>query len=175
MKNSVFILLFLFSLNVSGQNSGSNVEFVGYKNQVLLAKKGAMKAPGKLSSGDVVSVGCEGGSCYFRIEYKGRTIEKAVGDDITQLAIYEYDFGEDGDYEIVVVNDYKGTSFMFIYSYSRGIIQELFKHEIKYNKTVIKKEYIECSVPGGEDSMWNFYQGQFWKMTPYKVDGSGDN
>jgi hypothetical protein len=173
MKNSVIILLFLFSVNLSGQKPVSNVEFVGYKNQVLLAKKEAMKAPGKLSTGDVITVGCEEGKCFFRIEYKGRTIEQVVGDDITQLAIYEYDFGLDGDNEIVIVNDYKGTSYMFIYSYSRGIIQELFEKEIMNNKTTLKKEYIECNVPGGSDLIWNYYQGQFWKMTPYKNEESG--
>ena len=170
MKPSVIILIFLFSTNVSGQKVQSNVEFVGYKNQVLLAKKEAMKAPGKLSTGDVITVGCEAGKCYFRIEYKGRAIEQVIGDDITQLTIYEFDFGEDGDKEIVVVNDYNETSYLFIYSYSRGIIQELFKKEIISNKTVIKKEYIEYNVPGGEDSLWNYYQGRFWEMIPYQSE-----
>jgi len=174
MKHSVIILIFLFSINVSGQELQSNVEFVGYKNQVLLAKKEAMKAPGKLWTGDIIKVGCEQGKCYFRIEYKGRTIEQVVGDDITQLTIFEYDFGEDGDKEILVVNDYNETSYLFIYSYSRGIIQKLFEKEIMSNKTVIKKEYIEYYVPGGEESLWNYYQGRFWGMTPYKNEESGN-
>lgn len=170
MRYSVIILLFLFSIDVSGQKLQSDVEFDGYRNQVLLAKKEAMKAPGKLSTGDIIRVACEQGKCYFIIEYKGRTIEQFVGDDITQLTIYEYDFGEDGDKEIVVVNDFNETSYLFIYSYSRGIIQKLFEKEIMSNKTVIKKEYIEYSVPGGDNSLWNYYQGRFWEMIPYQAE-----
>ena len=37
----------------------------------------------------------------------------------------EYDFSADGDVEIVAVNENKGTSFLFVFSYSKGIIQEL--------------------------------------------------
>ena len=77
-------------------------------------------------------------------------------------------------YEIVVVNDFKGTSYIFIYSYSRGIIQELFAKEILNNKIVIKQEYIEYNNPDGEDLLWNYYQGQFWEMKPYKNDGFSD-
>jgi len=168
MKYSVIILLLLFSLNVSGQKLHSDVEFDGYKNQILLAKKDALKAPGKLSTGDIITVGCDQGKCYFRIEYKDRIIEQIVGDDISQLTIYEFDFGGDGDNEIVVVNEYNGSSFIYIYAYSRGIIKELFEKEIKFNKTVLKKQYIEYQLPGGIDSLWNYYQGQFWKLTLYK-------
>ena len=80
----------------------------------------------------------------------------------------EYDFGADGDVEIVAVNEYKGTSFLFVFLYSKGIIQELFKKEIKNNKVLISKDYIEYYLPAGLDSVWNFYKGRFWAMTPYK-------
>ena len=168
MKYSAFFLLLLFSINATGQKLQSNVEFTGNKVLVLLAKKEALQAPGKLSSGDIIKVGCGNNGCYFRIEYKGREIEKSIGDDITVATIYEYDFAGDGDYELVVVNDFKKTSFIYIYSYSRGIIQELFEKEILYNRTVLKKDYIEYYGPGGEDLLWNYYQGHFWLMTPYE-------
>ena len=70
--------------------------------------------------------------------------------------------------EIVAVNEYKGTSFLFVFLYSKGIIQELFKKEIKNNKVLISKDYIEYYLPAGLDSVWNFYKGRFWTMTPYK-------
>jgi hypothetical protein len=167
MKHSVIIFLFLFSINMSGQNLVSNVEFIGHTNQVLLAKKGALKAPGKLNSGEIVTVGCDQGNCYFEIEYKDRLVRQIIGDDITRLTILEYDFGSDGDLELVVINDFKETSFLFIYSYSRGIIQKLFEKEIKNNKVVIKADYIEYYLTGGLESVWNYYAGKFWTMTPF--------
>lgn len=170
MKHSVIIFLILISVSVSGQTLQSNVEFADYKYQVLLAKKEAMKAPGKLNSGEIVNAGCDQGVCYFEIDYKGRKVRQNVGDDITKLAIYEFDFGADGDLELVVVNDYKGTSSLFIFSYSKGIIKKLFEKEIKYNKVIIKKDYIEYYLPGGLDSVWHYYYGEFWAMTPYKSE-----
>ncbi len=160
----------MVSAGLSGQKLQPIVEFEGNKTQVLLARKEAMKAPGKLTSGEVVRAGCDQGTCYFEIDYKGRTVKQKVGDDITRLTIYEYDFGADTDLEIVVLNEFKGTAFLFIFSYSRGIIQKLFEKEIKLNKVIIKKDYIEYYLPGGEESMWHYYLGQFWEMTPLKYD-----
>jgi len=170
MKQSVIVFLLLFSVNLSGQKLHSNVEFTGYKNQVLLAKKDALKAVGKLISDEVVRAGCDQGVCYFEIDYKGRILRENIGDDITTLNIYQFDFGADSDAEIVVVNEYKGSAFLLIYSYSRGIIQKVFEKEIKFNKVVIRKDYIEYYLPGGPDSLWNFYMGKFWQMTPYKEE-----
>lgn len=170
MERSVIIFLLMVSIDLSGQKLQPNVEFTGNKNQVLLARKEAMKAPGKLTSGEAVKAGCDQGTCYFEIDYKGRTVKQKVGDDITRLTIYEYDFGADTDLEIVVVNEYKGTVFLFIFSYSKGIIQKLFEKEIKLNKVILKKDYIEYYLPGGEESMWHYYLGQFWEMTPMKYD-----
>ena len=168
MKNLMISFLLLFSLNLSAQKLQSNVEFSGNKVLVLLAKKEALKSTGKLASSEIVKVGCEQGACYFEIVYKDRSVRQTVGDDITRLNIYEYDFGADGDIEIVAVNEYKGTSFLYVCSYSKGIIQELFKKEIKNNKVLISKDYIEYYLPAGLDSVWNFYKGRFWVMTPYK-------
>jgi len=158
----------MVSVNLSGQKLQSIVEFAGYKNQVLLARKEAMKATGKLTSGEAVRAGCDQGACYFDIEYRGRTIRQNIGDDITSLTIYEYDFGADNDIEIVAINDSKGTSTLFVFSYSKGIIQKLFEKEIKYNKVIVMKDYIEYYLPGGLDSVWHYYLGRFWTMTPFK-------
>ena len=168
MKNLIISFLLLFSLSLSAQKA-PDVQFSGNKLLVLLAKKEALKSTGKLSSAEIVRVGCDQGACYFEIVYKDRSVRQTVGDDITRLNIYEYDFGADGDMEIVAVNEYKGTSFLFVFSYSKGIIQELFKKEIKNNKVLISKDYIEYYLPAGLDSVWNFYKGRFWAMTPYKI------
>ena len=167
MKNLIILFLLMFSLSLAAQKA-PDVQFSGNKLLVLLAKKEAMKSTGKLSSSEIVRVGCDQGACYFEIVYKDRSVRQIVGDDITRLNIYEYDFGADGDVEIVAVNELKGTSFLFIFSYSKGIIQELFKKEIKNNKVLISKDYIEYYLPAGLDSVWNFYKGRFWAMTPYK-------
>ena len=122
----------LFSLNLVAQKA-PEVQFSGNKLLVLLAKKEAMKSTGKLSSSEIVRVGCDQGACYFEIVYKDRSVKQTVGDDINRLNIYEYDFGADGDVEIVAVNEYKGTSFLFVFLYSKGIIQELLiKYPIAY-------------------------------------------
>jgi len=168
MKNFIISFLLLFPLGLSAQKLQPDVEFSGNKILILTAKKGALKATGKVTSGDLVSVGCDQGACYFEIQYKDRSVRQIVGDDISILNLYEYDFGADGDNEIVAVNEFKGTSFLYVCAYSRGIIQELFKKEIKNNKVLISKNYIEYFPSGGPDSVWNFYKGQFWTMTPYK-------
>jgi hypothetical protein len=168
MKYTTIVFLILLSINISGQKLQSNVEFDGYKKEVLLARKEAMKAPGKLDSGEIMSVGCDQGTCYFQIVYKDRSVRQIIGEDITRLTIYEFDFGADGDLELVAVNDFKGTSYLYIFRYSRGIIQKMFEKEIKYDKVIIKKDYIEYYLPGGLDSVWHYYLGKFWAMTPYK-------
>jgi hypothetical protein len=168
MKNLTFLLLLFLSARLFSQTPTSNVEFVGIKTQVLIAKKGTLQAIGKLSTGELVKAGCDHGACYFRIEYKGRSIQQSIGNDITKMSIYEYDFGGDGDNEIVVVNDIMKTSFIFIYFYSKGIIKELFEKEITNYRTILKKDYIEYYLPSGLNSVWNYYQGQFWGMTPFE-------
>ncbi len=169
MRYATIIFFLLFSANIVGQTTGSDVTFVEYKNQILLVRKDAMKATGKLTSGELVSVGCEQNNCFFEIEYKTRKLRQVVGDDITRLTIYEFDFNADGDLELVVVNDFRGTSFLYVFSYSRGIILKLFEKEIKTDKIIIKKDYIEHYLPSGIDTVWHYYQGQFWTMTPYKL------
>jgi len=168
MKYLIIFLSFLFSLNILGQELQSEVEFMGDKIQILQVEKANAQATGKLSTGEIINSGCDRGVCYVRIEYKGRSIEQRIGVDITKMTVYEFDFGEDGDNEIVVVNDFKGTSYIFVFAYSRGIILKLFEKEIMNYRTVLKKDYIEYYLPGGLDKVWNYYQGQFWEMTPYE-------
>lgn len=169
MRNAITFVFFLLSALLSGQKTESNVTFADYKNLILLVKKEAMKATGKLTSGEIVSVGCEQNTCFFEIDYKTRKLRQVVGDDITRLTIYEFDFNADGDLELVVVNDFRGTSFLYVFSYSRGIILKLFEKEIKFDKIIIKKDYIEYYLPSGIDTVWHYYQGNFWTMTPYSL------
>jgi hypothetical protein len=176
MKKLTFLLLLFLSAKLFSQTLIPNVEFVGNKILVLQAKKGAYAVTGKLSTGEVIKSGCDRNACFFRIEYKGRTIEKSVGSDFSKMIIYEFDFGGDGDNEIVVVNispvagSSKETCWLNIYRYSKGIIEKLFEKEIMDYRTVIKKTYIEFYMPGGLDSVWNYFQGQFWLMTPVDRD-----
>ena len=166
MKN-YYILIALLSIGLTGLNAQSNIEFEGTSNLILLAKKDAMKATGKLLTGETVRVGCSQGECYFTIEYKDRTIKQAIGSEINLMSVYEYDFGGDNDYEIVIIKKNKETTDLYIFLYSKGIIQELFKLDAGNNKTVLRKNYIESHQPDGTDTIWNFYRGGFWLLTPF--------
>lgn len=169
MRHAAAIVFMLLSAVLAGQKAESNVTFADYRNLILTVKKDAMKATGKLTSGELVSVGCEQNVCFFEIEYKDRKLRQPVGDDITRLTISEFDFNSDGDLELVVINDYRGTSFLYVFSYSRGIIMKLFEKEIKYDRIVIRSDYIEHHLPTGMDIVWHYYQGGFWTMTPYSL------
>ena len=172
MKTLTLLLLLFLSAKMFSQTLNSTVEFVGNKIQVLQTKGEVYQATGKLSTGEIIRTGCDRGECYFRIDYKGRTIEKIVGGGLSKMTVYEFDFGADGDNEIVIVNNFtnmdssKVTCSIFIYAYSKGIIEKMFEREMLNYKTVLKKDYIEYYMPRGLDSIWNYYQGQFWKMTP---------
>jgi len=169
MIQRITFILLLISVSLSGQTIKSDVAFTDYKTLILMARKDAMKATGKLASGEIVSVGCEQNACFFEIDYRGRKVRQVVGDDISQLAIYQFDFGADGDLELVVVNEFKGTAFLYIYSYSRGIILKIFEKEVKSDKINIKNNYIEYHLPTGLDTVWHYYNGEFWTMTRYEI------
>ena len=169
MKFSAILILLIISVTVTGQKKQSNVEFIDYKRQVLLAKSDAMKAQGKLNSGEIIGAGCAQGSCWIEIDYKGRKVKQNVGDYITELTVYEFDFSADGDLELVVINDLKATAFLYVFSYSKGIIQKLFEKEIKSDRVVIKKDYIEYYQPGDKETIWHYYFGRFWIMSPYNI------
>ena len=166
---TVLLSTFLF-INISAQEKFSNVEISDPKTLIINVKNDSIYKSSKLSSGEIIKTGCDHGACYFRIEYKGRIVEECFGDFIDDLSIFEFDFGNDGDKEIIVVNDFDKTSYLFIYSYSRGIIEKLFEKEILYYRTVINQEYIEYYLPSGLAQVWNFYQGRFWEMTQVEIN-----
>lgn len=168
MRYLAAFLFFLFSCYSYAQKS--NVEFDGEKKLILSAQKGSIQGKGTLSTGEPITSGCDHGSCFIRIEYKGRTIQKAIGDDITNLSVYEYDFGHDGDKEIVVVNEFMNTTYLKVFSYGRGMIEKLFEKEVSYYRTVLKSEHIEYYLPSGLEGVWNYYQGKFWAMSRLKLD-----
>ena len=169
MRYAAAILLLVISVTAAGQKKISNVEFIDYKRQVLLVKSDAMKAQGKLNAGEIIGAGCDQGACWIEIDYKGRKVKQNVGEYISELTVYEFDFSADADLELVVINDLKATAFLYVFSYSKGIIQKLFEKEIKSDKVVIKKDYIEYYQPGDKETIWHYYFGRFWLMTPYEI------
>jgi len=164
MKKILIIPFLLITGIVFCQERFSHVEFVGDTTHILTATEADMYKSSKLSTGNYTHTGCDHGACYLRFEYKGRTTEINIGDYISYLTICEFDFGADGDKEIVIVNDFDETSLIFVYGYSRGIAQKLFEKEILYYRTVLSKDYIEFYMPSGLDQVWNYYQGSFWSM-----------
>jgi hypothetical protein len=147
----------------------SIVEFEGDRNQILTATTANPSVEGTLSSGEQVEIVCAKGFCNLVIDYKGRDIKAVIGERITIAQVIEYDFGGDEDMELIVINDHKGTSVLYVYAYARGIIQKLFEREIFNNRTVIKQDYIEIFSTGGLDTLVNYYQGMFWAMKPVEL------
>lgn len=160
-------IVVLFALLISSwgfsQTKISNVEITGEKTEVLKSSSTSY-GKGTLSSGEAITTECIKGTCYIMIDYKGRIIQAAIGETITNASIYEYDFGGDADKELVVVNDHKGTSVLIVFAYARGIVQKLYQREIFNNRTVLEQNYILIYSPGGLNMAWNYYQGMFWSM-----------
>ena len=170
MKKLIFFWLSFSCLSAHAQERFSNVQFQGSKKQILEAFEKNVYVSGKLTSGETIKSTCSGGSCSIVIEYNGKSIEQPVGDDISHLTIYEYDFSGDGDSEIVVVNDFMDTSFLFVFSYSKGLIQKTFQYELSYYKTEIDKDYIIYYLPSGPENIWHYYQGGFWELHPMEIE-----
>ena len=164
-KTSFLTLLLVLMFSATAQSQISNVEFEADKTEILKSSS-TTYGKGTLSSGEAITNECLKGTCYVTIDYKGRKIQTPIGETITNLTIYEFDFGMDDDKELVVVNDHQGTSVMYVFAYARGIIQKLYQKEIFNNRTVVKTNYIELYSPGGLDTVWNYYQGIFWSMKP---------
>lgn len=169
MKNSLVILSLVFTFNSFAQNNYANVQFEGPAEIILKSNSPNTTASGKLSSGENIKIQCDHGACYFLIEYKGKKVSGNVGDTINNLTIYEYDMADDGDKEIVIVNEFMDTAYLFIYSYGRGMTQKIFEKKIGYYKTVIKSNYIEFYMPSGLDQLWAFYMGNYYEMQPVKL------
>jgi len=69
-----------------------------------------------------------------------------------------------------VVSSFAGTTYLFVFAYSKGIIQKIFEKEIMTYKTKVNKDYIEFYLPSGLETVWNYYNGTFWVMTPTKYN-----
>jgi hypothetical protein len=162
---AVFSIL-LFSFQLNAQTKINKLEIEGDAVEIVTSKSMTADVNGTLSSGESLTTECYQGMCYVTIDYKGRKVTAPIGDRITIAQVWEYDFGGDGDKELIVVNDYKGSSVLYVFAYSRGIIQMLYEKEIFNNRTVLKPNYIEFYLPRGLDTIWHYYQGTFWQMKP---------
>ena len=165
-KTAISLFFLVASLQLFAQDKVSQVEFEGSENVILTSTSANPGVSGTLSSSETVRIVCAQGVCNLAIDYKGRTVTAEIGDRVTMAQVFEYDFGVDGDNEIVVINDYKGTAVLYVFAYASGIIQKLFEREIFNNRTIIKDHYIEIYSLGGLDTVWNYYQGMFWVMRP---------
>jgi hypothetical protein len=171
MKTIITKLLVAFSIvllsaQINAQTKINKLEIEGDAVEVITSKSMTADVTGALSSGESLTTECYQGMCYVTIDYKGRKVTAPIGDRITIAQVWEYDFGGDGDKELIVVNDYKGSSVLYVFAYSRGIIQMLYEKEIFNNRTVLKPNYIEFYLPRGLDTIWHYYQGTFWQMKP---------
>jgi len=165
-KVLVVFSIILLSVQLNAQTKINKLEIEGDAVEVVTSKSMTADVTGSLSSGESVTTECYQGMCYVTIDYKGRKVTAPIGDRITIAQVWEYDFGGDGDKELIVVNDYKGSSVLYVFAYSRGIIQKLYEKEIFNNRTVLKPNYIEFYLPRGLDTIWHYYQGTFWQMKP---------
>jgi hypothetical protein len=174
----LILLISVVSLDATAQNYQSNVVFQGPKTLVLSAVGFNPPGKGTLPSGEPVSTGCDHGACFFSINYKGRNIRTNVSENLDNVKIYEYDFGGEGDKELVVQVEEKKydrndrsvgeTTELFVYRYSKGMLQALFEKEIGQYKTIIKKDYIEFYMPSGLDTIWHYWDGSFYQMVPFQ-------
>ncbi len=165
-KALVVFSIILLSVQLNAQTKINKLEIEGDAVEIVTSKSMTADVTGSLSSGESVTTECYQGMCYVTIDYKGRKVTAPIGDRITIAQVWEYDFGGDGDKELIVVNDYKGSSVLYVFAYSRGIIQKLYEKEIFNNRTVLKPNYIEFYLPRGLDTIWHYYQGTFWQMKP---------
>lgn len=165
-KVIVVFTIILLSLQLNAQTKINKLEIEGEAVEIVTSKTMTADVTGTLSSGESLTTECYQGMCYVTIDYKGRKVTAPIGDRITVVQVWEYDFGGDGDKELIVVNDYKGSSVLYVFAYSRGIIQMLYEKEIFNNRTILKPNYIEFYLPRGLDTIWHYYQGTFWQMKP---------
>lgn len=165
-KALVVFSIILLSVQLNAQSKINKLEIEGDATEIVTSKSMTADVTGTLSTGESLTTECYQGMCYLTIDYKGRKVTAPIGDRITIAQVWEYDFGGDGDKELIVVNDYKGSSVLYVFAYARGIIQQLYEKEIFNNRTVVKPNYIEFYLPRGLDTIWHYYQGAFWQMKP---------
>lgn len=168
MKKQLSSLLFILFAALSSFGQTKNIEILGDKNLILIASSENRSVKSKLFSGDEIQSYCSHGACYLKIDYRGRVVVGNIGDDIDSLFVYSYDFGNDGDLELIAVNKFMGTTYVTIFRYASGMIERLFELEVKNYRAVLKKDYLEFYLPSGLESIWHYYNGSFWKLTPNK-------
>ncbi len=169
MKLFTFFIATLFSLISIGQTTTnlSKVEIVGNKLQILrVTEEQETESIGKLTTGETVRAGCYDGDCYFRIDYKDRIIQTAI-DPSSLFEAYEFDFGGDGDKELILIEYSEYSPNIMVVSYSKGNSSLMLHDEISSNKTLIRQNYIECfDETGLPTNVWHYYKGVFWEMVP---------
>ena len=91
VSRGIFVLLAL-SLSAWGysQNKISNVEITGEKTEVLKSTSTSY-GKGVLSSGEAITTECLKGTCYIKIDYKGRIIQAPIGETITNASVFEFE------------------------------------------------------------------------------------
>jgi hypothetical protein len=175
----MFVVFFIFTARPGfSQLYKSDVVFQGTKSLVLTAVAGHLFEKGQLSTGEMISSGCDHGACFVNILYKGQNVRATIGENFDNLKVYEYDFGGDGDKELVVQVDQKKigrndqytgeTTDLYVYRYAKGMIQPLFEKEIMTYRTVLEKNYIRFYMPSGLDAIWHYYKGSFYQMIPFR-------
>jgi hypothetical protein len=173
------LIFFIFAAKPAfSQIYSPNVVFQGSKSLVLSAGADHLFGKGQLSTGEIISSGCDHGACFFNIMYKDQKVYSPIGENFDNLRVYEYYFGGDGDKELVVQVDQKKidrndqytgeTTNLYIYRYSKGMIQKLFEKEIITYRTILQKSYIEFYMPSGLDAIWHYYKGSFYQMIPFR-------
>lgn len=168
MKKQLSSFTFILLAAVSSFGQTKNIEIFGDKNLILKASSETLSVKSKLFSGEEIQSYCSHGACFLKIDYKGRVIVETIGDAIDSLFVYSYDFGNDGDLELIAVNKFMETTYVTIFRYASGMIERLFELEVNYYRTVIKKDYIEFYLPSGLESIWHYYNGSFWVLRPDK-------
>ncbi|UJP64892.1 hypothetical protein [Mongoliitalea daihaiensis] len=148
---------------LSAKAQQSNLIIEG-KNPTSLYLDGFSESEGKLSSGEVIKVVCFGGGCNLNIEYKGRIVLAQLIDSFDTIRVSEYDFADDGDFQLIVEVILNDSNYLMIFRYGSGMIQKLFEKEIGYYKTIVKKNYIEYYMPSYLEAVWHYYNGGFFQL-----------
>ena len=76
----IIMIAFIWAFKANAQsNYHSRLIIEGNKTLVLSAV--GTRGQGKLSTGEIVSTGCDHGACYFSINYNGRRIGETLGEN----------------------------------------------------------------------------------------------
>ncbi len=144
-----------------------NVQIDGNKKQIIATDK--LEISGILSSGEKVLIKHDHGSCELMIVYKNKVISTIIPENYSFASLFEYDFENDGDKELLLISEYENENktYLSIYRYQKGIIKEIFSKDVMGYKTIIKADYIEKYLPSGMDQAWHFYKGEIYSLDLY--------